>query len=437
LFLLFAAVGLSGGAGLFAETPSPTEWLGRWQTWQKTGTGNSQPLGLYQDLECTKPATTAGDVVMAFRGELDAKGLTFKQADPTKCGTLQFANDRAVLRFDGVDDHYLLDASVPVTSLDLWLRYRLTQPPGGAAAVLFSGSDAKHRDFEENGFRLMTQDYQRSTAQNLPQVLHYSGRDQASAVWMEGLPISTGKGFAGTATLLCLGAGLGPKPQNFVPMDLEALFIGAGIAAEQFAAIDRELGARLDAPRLVCTGDSITDGSHGSQGVRATEEYPSQLQKLRPELLVINNGKWGAWIGRQLPVEALFKPGATLVVFVGTNDLSSGRTGEQAGKFLAAYCQKRRAEGWRVYVATTLPRGFQQPSETTVDFEPRRQELNARVRANYADFADGLIDFAADSRIGDAGDEMDRTYFLADQVHLTAAGAAVLAECVDKVLPKP
>lgn len=46
-------------------------------------------------------------------------------------------------------------------------------------------------------------------------------------------------------------------------------------------------------------------------------------------------------------------------------------------------------------------------------------------------FADALADVAADTRIGDAGDELNTTYYhLTDRVHLNNAGYAVVAPIV-------
>ena len=51
-----------------------------------------------------------------------------------------------------------------------------------------------------------------------------------------------------------------------------------------------------------------------------------------------------------------------------------------------------------------------------------------------AGFADGLVDIAADPRIGDTGDELDGQFYLSDQLHLTNAGNAVMASVAAPVL---
>lgn len=119
-------------------------------------------------------------------------------------------------------------------------------------------------------------------------------------------------------------------------------------------------------------------------------------------------------------------------IWAGTNDLSGGTSGADVYAHLVSYCNARRAAGWnRIAVFTALPR-----SEVGIvpGHEARRQAFNTLVRANYTTFADGLVDVAADSRIGDDGDELDRTYYDSDRVHLVNAGQAVVTELASPVI---
>jgi lysophospholipase L1-like esterase len=56
-----------------------------------------------------------------------------------------------------------------------------------------------------------------------------------------------------------------------------------------------------------------------------------------------------------------------------------------------------------------------------------RSTVNTWLRANYATFADGLVDLAADSRLTNTA---DTTYYVVDGVHYNAAGNAVWAELI-------
>ncbi len=77
---------------------------------------NYAPLGLYQDLACTVPATTEGHPIAAWRDELTPSGLTAVQAEGEKRGVLHFINGVPCVRTDSVDDGYTIpgcDALMP------------------------------------------------------------------------------------------------------------------------------------------------------------------------------------------------------------------------------------------------------------------------------------------------------------------------------------
>jgi hypothetical protein len=49
------------------------------------------------------------------------------------------------------------------------------------------------------------------------------------------------------------------------------------------------------------------------------------------------------------------------------------------------------------------------------------------VRDQWSEFADGLADIAADQRIGETGDELDRQFYKVDALHPNTAGNTVMA----------
>ena len=67
-------------------------------------------------------------------------------------------------------------------------------------------------------------------------------------------------------------------------------------------------------------------------------------------------------------------------------------------------------------------------------FEATRLAYDALLRSSWGEFADGLVDIAADGRIGDTGDNLDRQFYQSDAVHLTNAGNAVMASVAAPVL---
>jgi hypothetical protein len=130
-------------------------------------------------------------------------------------------------------------------------------------------------------------------------------------------------------------------------------------------------------------------------------------------------------------VDARFEPEADLnvcLVLAGGGDFRAGVTAAFMYTSLRSYCKERRAAGFRVLVLTVLP------CHRTDTFEVTRLAFNAMLRDGWDDFAHGLVDIGADSRIGDTGDEYDAQFYLTDQLHLTAAGNAVMASLAAPVL---
>lgn len=119
------------------------------------------------------------------------------------------------------------------------------------------------------------------------------------------------------------------------------------------------------------------------------------------------------------------------VCWAGTNDMFFGASGTTAFNRYQAYSDSRRAAGWRVIAATALPR-----SDVGVDpdYETERQTFNTAVRNAGSALYDALYDVAADSRLGDAGDENDTTYYSTDLVHLKNAGRDIVAAGFDAAL---
>jgi hypothetical protein len=74
------------------------------------------------------------------------------------------------------------------------------------------------------------------------------------------------------------------------------------------------------------------------------------------------------------------------------------------------------------------------PSSRPETFPAARAAYNAMLRNGWSGFADGLADIAGDPRIGDDGDQLDRQFFLSDELHLTSAGNSVMAAATAPVL---
>jgi lysophospholipase L1-like esterase len=175
---------------------------------------------------------------------------------------------------------------------------------------------------------------------------------------------------------------------------------------------------------LIADGDSLTEGIGSTGG----NTYPAQLAVIEGKA-VANRGHSGDTMATMIneasaDVDALVTLGSTVLVWGGTNDLAGGASAATVYARIQNYCAGRRYFGLRCAVLTMLPRS---DAGLPGSFEVDRQTINTNIRNNWATFADSLVDVAADGRIGDAGDELDSTYYNADKVHLKNAGYAIVA----------
>lgn len=190
-------------------------------------------------------------------------------------------------------------------------------------------------------------------------------------------------------------------------------------------------------PRVWCDGNSLTRGFGSSDP--ATESYPAQMAPLLPGWTITNLGLDGYTTAlldtqdatRLYPRYDITRPKDIVVMWEISNDLYGGGVVADALTRYATWCQKARDEGYKVIAATVLPRSGGSPPVT---FEADRQTANTSVRANWATYADALADIAADTRIGDPGDDLDTTYYNADATHLNATGYGVVAGIVAPVV---
>jgi hypothetical protein len=184
---------------------------------------------------------------------------------------------------------------------------------------------------------------------------------------------------------------------------------------------------------VVWDGGSIVAGHGAAPG----SEFPAQTLALVPRVCrsyVSSTG--GAKIASMLAdapieVDARYRATADLdlcVVLAGGGDFRAGVSAADVYGALKTYCGARRAAGFRVVVLTVLP------ASEPVTFEATRLAYDAMLRAGWRGFADGLVDIAADDRIGDTGDNLDLQFYRSDALHLTTAGNAVMASVAAPVL---
>jgi lysophospholipase L1-like esterase len=186
---------------------------------------------------------------------------------------------------------------------------------------------------------------------------------------------------------------------------------------------------------IVFDGDSLTAGLM----LPEAESYPAQLMAILPPSISWVNVAVSGQIWPQLLADAGTdvddryddrRAVNVVVVWAAANDLASGFSAQDIFDNARRYCEERRQRGFRVVVLTMYPL---QPKDVDAEYDQVRREYNELLRAGWPDFADGLVDVAADERIGDDSGPERSAYFL-DLVHLTAAGYWVIADCVRPVL---
>jgi lysophospholipase L1-like esterase len=119
-----------------------------------------------------------------------------------------------------------------------------------------------------------------------------------------------------------------------------------------------------------------------------------------------------------------------VVIWGGTNDMALNPLATPAQTYanLQAYVAAARLVPGvdKVIVLTALPR----TSGDNGNFETDRQAFNTLVRNGWASFADALVDVGNDANIGQAGDNLDTTYYDGDAVHLNNTGYGVVGAAV-------
>jgi hypothetical protein len=196
-------------------------------------------------------------------------------------------------------------------------------------------------------------------------------------------------------------------------------------SAAAFPALTFTLGPNL----FVGDGNSLTFGT----GAGAGFDYVKQL-------VALLGATWNSWnfgvpgqtttqmsSDAATQIDPILQDGNTkhiLGAWEITNELSASVAVATAYANFVAYCQARKAAGWKVIAFTVLPRS---DAGLPGGFETARQSANTSIRANWPTFADALCDVAAQANIGPAGSETNVAFYAGDNIHLNANGYAIVA----------
>ena len=234
----------------------------------------------------------------------------------------------------------------------------------------------------------------------------------------------------GAATGWCTGPGTGDHTSDVDG----AAFRDASREGLVLESVEVETAsARTDA--VLAVGDSLTDPplppdtyQRWTDVVAARTGRPVANAAIGGNRVMLPGG-YGRTLTERFADDVLNRPGAgTLVLFEGTNDVSTGITAAALTARLGELCRQARARHLRVVLVTFAPAWKRPPAAEQV-----RQQVNDWIRTTHA--ADVRVD--ADKLLRDPTrpTHLRPAYDFGDGLHLSAAGQRVLGEAVAAALP--
>ena len=115
-------------------------------------------------------------------------------------------------------------------------------------------------------------------------------------------------------------------------------------------------------------------------------------------------------------IDPKFRAGGICIMLGGYNDIGHGHADQDSTyRLIREFCLARQAVGWYM-ICMTYPNGG-------------LSVTNDSIRANWATFADEMIDLGADPLIGETADHYNPVYFY-DPVHMSVTGIGIIADSV-------
>lgn len=221
-------------------------------------------------------------------------------------------------------------------------------------------------------------------------------------------------------------------------------------AANQDLAFRAEVQGMGILPQIKDTlsfvGDSITQWTSGTYGGTGALDAPDgsyitqTMNALKRPYNIYNFGHAGIGTGSAPSTSLMnrvFVTGANniIVYALGTNDLAAKASTATTYSNIQTTCAAYRTAGFKVIVATILPRNnIFSGGQNTAGFAADRATVNASIVANWASFADGLVDIGADPIMGPNAAADDSTLYR-DSVHpTTPLGNSYLAKDMKKAI---
>ena len=245
----------------------------------------------------------------------------------------------------------------------------------------------------------------------------------------------------------------GSRTTSYIALgDTEDFSAPAAATAHWYTISAIDVLPRRKSAAICVLGDSITDGrgtTTDGQDRWTDQLSRSLLERCRTRnLAVLNFGLGGNCVlqgglgptGASRYARDLFGQCGVkyVILFEGTNDLGSGRSGAEIAAGIQSVwtqiAEEAHARGIKVIGATVTPaKGSFYEKDGTGEHEKGRQLLNAWIRTS--DVFDGVIDFARMVADPQDPDKLDPAYlFENDWLHLNAKGYEVMGRGVDRKL---
>jgi lysophospholipase L1-like esterase len=204
---------------------------------------------------------------------------------------------------------------------------------------------------------------------------------------------------------------------------------------------------------IVMIGDSITDGAYQvpATDTRYPDVFARRLQAAGIPMGVLNQGinsnritgdgssSGGPSAVQRFDRDVLARAGVrSVLIFIGTNDLSAGREATEIYGLLQALTRRAQSAGLCVVLGTIPPRDdVLVPGWDRAAGEPQRQALNALIRADAE--ADGVADFDAVLRLPVITDRPNPLLYFPDLLHPNSLGFIAMADAIplEALVPAP
>lgn len=219
----------------------------------------------------------------------------------------------------------------------------------------------------------------------------------------------------------------------------EILVFSRALSTSELRRVYNYLSAKYGKRTLSLLGNSLTSGTGSTGGATQTQSasgtnVPSRLMassigstlSIRTDAF---SGRTGAQLLANTPdFSGVYgdSVGAIALIWEGTNTIGTLKSAQNAYESIRRVCMLRKRFGRTVFVGTVLPNesaAYTPTAQNTAIID----KVNTMLRANYSQFADGIIDFAADSRLSNPN---DTTYFYTDKTHLNNTGYQVVADLI-------